>query len=93
MKCLLIMLVLFLSSIQMSFGGDYQLQEDNTRMKIKAVNVRWFDDKAQADACAKKTNGEVFKNEGYHPYVVIYGAKVVDVAVFGGMEMKVNVCD
>ena len=95
MKNILFMLLLsflLLTPIK-AFCGDYHVEDDPRYTKITEVKVRWFDDKALADQCAVKTKGEVFKNEGYHPYVVIYGARVLDVVVIGGYEMKVNICE
>ena len=88
---MLLLLMVFFS--QKAFCQDYHVEDDPTIHRISEVKVRWFDDKTQADQCAQKTHGEVFKNEGYHPYVVIYGARVLDVVVIGGYEMKVNTCE
>ena len=95
MKNLLFMFVvcLILLMSNKAFSNDYHVEDDPSYTKITEVKVRWFDDKVLADQCAQKTHGEVFKNEGYHPYVVIYGAKVLDVVVIGGYEMKVNTCE
>lgn len=76
-----------------AYAGDYHVEDDPRYTRITEVKVRWFDDKALADQCAAKTKGEVFKNEGYHPYVVIYGARILDVVVIAGYEMKVNTCE
>ncbi len=95
MKNLLFMFLLCLILLTpiKAYSSDYHVQDDPRYTRIKEVKVRWFDDKALADQCAQKTNGEVFKNEGYHPYVVIYGARILDVVVIGGYEMKVNICE
>jgi len=59
------------------------------------VRAAWFDEKEWADSCADLVDGIVLRNDGHHPYVVLWGtANITDistVAIAG--DLPVNICE